>query len=349
MIILIDERLFLGDYNPGINNAIECAIASARLSQHRILVSPKAIEAAERLEEPPELLPALRVLQASWVEGQAMARLASRILVLISDPALSGRQEGNQYFVDVGDAEAQGIFREPSIVLESMETDAKLLRIYMLTFLDLNEREMMKYWDARLEQGGGSTIFNFVKRHAEHPHPIVLISDRDCDDGVRRHSTADKCVRTLTKYNIFPSREAAIIGGFSPNAPHIAFRIHLARAIENLVFPPLMEVFLDHVATGDGEDRRAFLLEKFPNFPNLDEAEAKAWLFMEFKDNAEFGSDIFNSSRIDRLLRWRSRNEENKAIFSDALRASLLVEHFEAALRHVLREAWTIGQRLKIL
>lgn len=353
MIVVIDDATFAAGFTPSVTSAVQSALAAAQLGLHRILVSPLALEIAEGVAPEPVFLPGLRIAQAGWVEGQAMAQIASRVIVLTADPTRSRHQEQNKFFVHCDDVDKAGLFSESSIIMESMSTDTKWLKLCMRSILMLSSAEFRRFWHAKPEQGGGSTTVKFVHRYVEDDsNPMAIVVDRDASAGMPpKNSTGDKVIRALVSKNIFADRPAAAAGGFSPEVPNLSVHVLGCWSIENLVFPNVMEIFFFELADGRGDtSRRDALLARFPNFPNLTDAEAEDWLSLKFKrSDLHNGSDIFNSGCIDRLRAWIEADESNYARFSAALDQDLKRPAFDAALRNALRDFWSIGQRLKRL
>lgn len=351
MIVVIDEETFSLGVTPGIASAVEDALAAARLGLHRLLVSPLAIEMAEVANPVPAFLPNLKVIQAGWVEGQAIADTASRVLVLTGNEALRGQNLGNRFYIHADDVDIQGVFREPSVVMESMATDIKLLKTYLQIVLDLSPVEVRRFWSAKPELGGGSTTFNFVHRYVGEANPMSILVDRDSDAMPARNSTAGKVVEALVSTGMFQSRDEAHIGGFSSMVPNLSFHILGCRSIENLILPNVMEIFFKNLCRGVGDtSRRASLVNKFRNFPDMSSDESKEWLKLKFKNSdIHEGSNIFDSGCIDRLLAWSMTSEKNFDELASALRTDMEIPEFDNVIRGALRDFWSVGQRLKLL
>ncbi|WP_156396130.1 MULTISPECIES: hypothetical protein [unclassified Caulobacter] len=352
MIVVIDDATFAEEITPSLVSAVQSALAAAQLGLHRVLVSPVALEIAEAVAPELPFLQGLRIAQGGWVEGNAMARLASRVLVLTANPDRRSHQEENRYFVHCDDVEERGLFREPSVVMESMATDAKWLKICMRAILQLSSSEFRRYWHAKPEQGGGSTLFNFVHRYADDdPNPMAIVVDRDANGEPPRHSTADKVLRSSVSKGIFADRNTAHAGGFSSSMPNISIHVLNCWSIENLIFPKVMEIFFNELANGIGDtSRRETIVRIFPSFPDIANDRAEDWLFLKFKNNPTHGGgSIFDSGCIDRLIAWIDQNESNYSRFAATLLEEANKPVFDAALRGALRDFWSVGQRLKTL
>jgi hypothetical protein len=346
LIIIVNEESVAGGATPALDLALNNSIAAARLGLHRLVVSPAALEALEGAGPAISSIADLKIVGAGWVEGQAAAARATNVIALTQDPARCGVIEGNVRVVHVNNLDHRGVLRTPSLVTESMKADGRYISALIRIYFALTDEETRRYFSIRLEQGGGTTIVDFVERHVREPNPLAIFTDRDntLPAPPPKGRPGSNCAAYLVRQGYFADLPNAYAGGFSTSCPNLAFRILDAYSIENLVFPELMDLYFSEIGGHTQIQKRDLIRDEFPEFPNLSPEEALRWLNFNFR-----ARKWFNSTNIVQLLNWSENSLQNKMVFGERAACALEKAHWRDAVAPLLEDIWSIGHRHKML
>lgn len=345
MLLYITEDTFTGPATPATADAVRWALTSREWGFNRLLVAPSAPLAARQQGLERGLVEGLEIVQRGWLEGQSLLESLTRIVALVDQPNRHGSLRGNIFEVSTERAVNTGIFREPVLVTENMATDGAFFRFMFGLWNKRPEPELRRFWNARLEQGGGDPIRNYVGRYIENPEPMGVMCDRDSAGFPACGTTVKNCATDLVIHGLFPDRDTAKRGGFSSVAANFSFEVLDAWSVESFVFPHISQQLLDHTMNQtERQERTEALRLVFPSYPNLDDDEAVAWLGTNFKRFLD-GRPAWNSNSVKRLIEWAKASEANRAVLQAAFDADFRVAPFAAAADRLFRTWAALGVR----
>ena len=345
MLLVINEDTFTSAPSEATSSAIRLSLLTRELGFMRLVVSPLATEAARRHGLDEGLAAGLDLAQRGWLEGQSLLSRLSRVVALVDDPARHGSINGNTYEVATDRAFALGLFKEPSVVTENIATDGAFLNLLFRLWSRSDDAAIDKMWAVRLDQGGGSTISNYVKRFVERPEPMAIVCDRDSEALPGCGDTVKKCVDEIIAHSLFDCRESAKSGGFSGSSAHFAFEVLDAWSIESLVTPNIALLLMENVMNRREIDIRTELLANdHPTYPTLDDESAARWLSTNFKKYND-GKSVWNSNSIQSFIRWVDENDDNREEAQRAFEKDYEIERFRAAIDRVCETLIAIGIR----
>ncbi len=345
MLIFIDEETFTGRPTEATTTAVRLSLLTRELGYTRLLVSPKATEAARHHGLDEGLAQGLDLAQRGWLEGQSLLSRLTRVVSLVDDPRRHGSVRGNIFEVATESAFSMGIFKEPSVVTENIATDGAFLALIFRLWNGTESSALSRFWGVRMDQGGGSTIRNYVRRYVDSPEPMTIVCDRDSAGWPACGDTAKACVDDIVHHGLFDCRESAKAGGFSPSNPHFAFDVLDAWSVESLVLPHLSQLLMNSTMNAVETNQRIEIITgDHPAYPSMQEDGPERWLSTNFKKYNN-GSSAWNSNSIQRFIDWTNRSIDNFAEAKAAFDLDYSIPQFRRAIDKTCKLLMAIGVR----
>jgi len=345
MLLYISEDTFTGPATADTATAIRYALTSREWGYSSLLVTPGAPQAARLQGLDEQLAAGLDIAQRGWLEGQTLLETLSRVVALVDDVDRHGSQRGNMFEVATSFAVASGVFREPVLVTENMATDGAFLSMIFSLWNQRDEADLERFWNVRLEQGGGDTIRNYVGRYAGQPEPMAIVCDRDSVALPQCGNTVKNCVSDILAHGLFACRDTAKAGGFTPLRSNFAFEITDAWSVESLIFPNISQLLLrETMNVAEVRDRMDSLAGTFPTFPRLDDASAESWLSTNFR-TFHNGSSAWNSNSVQRFTAWVRAGTVSRAEAQSAFDQDYRIAPFRRAMDKVCNTLVALGVR----
>lgn len=241
----------------------------------------------------------LATIRRRAADYQAALGRAGRVFQLCSDSALPGsfRMEGeNLVSVRIREFARWRTPYQPKLFVENVKSDFRVVELIFTALCEAAElpRSLVYFVPS---QGGGSTLSQVLERLSPGEMMGVCVTDRDChpfDEGKPFCSggTADRAYATAVAMNAIERGEF----GLSSREPFFAFRLTAGRTIEGYIGPHLFDGFLKF--SGASGPLYGELLEAFPNFPRLTEAEMVLWFSNNWKQAAVSLAELQEASEM---------------------------------------------------
>jgi hypothetical protein len=349
VIIALSDRAFIGGASAEVAQAIVNSILAFQQGHHAFIVSPAGYQAAIQSTLEQSLKDEVQLIHRNWLEGQGLARKATRIASITGDPQEHGRIEGNAFYVYAGRLHETGLTREASHVVESIVADHNYLKLLMRMSLDMNDVELRRFWFSRADQGGGGAVTAYVDRFIDQPSPTFILCDRDGPDPACCGPTAQGCIEAMVVNGLYATEADARAGGFSRSVPAFGFRVLAAHEMENLILPRIADIYLRKVvAPARSVGRLAAIRQLFPAFPALNNEQAEQWLRLDFKKFPEFGK-MFSSETLKELSQYSIFSRQNFEELRSAARLDFQRAPFYLAVSDIVRDIWTTGACQRML